>query len=56
MLTASGVTLCAVGSVLVYFEYRHELTFFWLGGLAFVVGSVLETMHVTMFTRFMSSQ
>ena len=42
MLTAAGVTLCAVGSVLVYFEYRHELTFFWLGGLAFVVGSVLD--------------
>ena len=42
MLTASGVTLCAVGSALVYFEYRHELTFFWLGGLAFVVGSVLD--------------
>ena len=42
MLTASGVTLCAAGSVLVYFEYRHELTFFWLGGLAFVVGSVLD--------------
>jgi len=42
MLTAAGVTLCTVGSVLVYFEYRHELTFFWLGGLAFVVGSVLD--------------
>ncbi len=24
MLTAAGVTLCAVGAVLVYFEYRHE--------------------------------
>jgi len=42
MLTASGVTLCAVGAVLVYFEYRGELLFFWLGGLAFVVGSVLD--------------
>jgi len=42
MLTAAGVTLCAVGAVLVYFEYRHELLFFWLGGLAFVVGSVLD--------------
>lgn len=42
MLTAAGVTLCAVGAVLVYFEYRDELTFFWLGGLAFVVGSVLD--------------
>jgi CDP-diacylglycerol---glycerol-3-phosphate 3-phosphatidyltransferase len=42
MLTGAGVTLCAVGAVLVYFEYRHELLFFWLGGLAFVVGSVLD--------------
>jgi phosphatidylglycerophosphate synthase len=42
MLTAAGVTLCAVGAVLVYFEYRDELVFFWLGGLAFVVGSVLD--------------
>jgi CDP-diacylglycerol---glycerol-3-phosphate 3-phosphatidyltransferase len=42
MLTAAGVSLCATGAVLVYFEYRHELTFFWLGGLAFVVGSVLD--------------
>jgi CDP-diacylglycerol--glycerol-3-phosphate 3-phosphatidyltransferase len=42
MLTAAGVTLCAVGAVLVYFEYRDELLFFWLGGLAFVVGSILD--------------
>ena len=42
MLTAAGVTLCAVGAVLVYFEYRDELLFFWLGGLAFVIGSILD--------------
>ena len=42
MLTGAGVTLCAVGAVLVYFEYRSELLFFWAGGLAFVVGSVLD--------------
>jgi CDP-diacylglycerol--glycerol-3-phosphate 3-phosphatidyltransferase len=41
-LTASGVTLCAVASVLVYFEYRHELLFFWLGAVTFVVGSILD--------------
>ena len=41
MLTAAGVTLCAVGAVLVYFEYRTEW-FFFFGGLAFVVGSVLD--------------
>jgi CDP-diacylglycerol---glycerol-3-phosphate 3-phosphatidyltransferase len=42
MLTGAGVTLCAAGAVLVYFEYRHELLFFWAGALAFVVGSVLD--------------
>ncbi len=42
MLTAAGVTLCAAAAVLVYFEYRDELLFFWLGGLAFVVGSILD--------------
>jgi CDP-diacylglycerol--glycerol-3-phosphate 3-phosphatidyltransferase len=41
MLTAAGVTLCAVGAVLVYFEYRTDWLFFF-GGLAFVVGSVLD--------------
>jgi CDP-diacylglycerol--glycerol-3-phosphate 3-phosphatidyltransferase len=41
-LTASGVTLCAAAAVLVYFEYRHELLFFWLGATVFVIGSVLD--------------
>jgi CDP-diacylglycerol--glycerol-3-phosphate 3-phosphatidyltransferase len=41
-LTASGVTLCAVASVLVYFEYRNELLFFWLGAVVFVIGSILD--------------
>ena len=41
-LTAGGVTLCATASVLVYFEYRNELLFFWLGASLFVVGSVLD--------------
>ena len=41
-LTTSGVTLCALASVLVYFEYRSELLFFWLGAFVFVVGSVLD--------------
>ncbi len=41
-LTAAGVTLCALAAVLVYFEYRHELLFFWLGAAVFVVGSVLD--------------
>src|SRR5580765_9048389 len=41
-LTASGVLLCAVASVLVYFEYRNEILFYWLGAVVFVVGSVLD--------------
>ncbi len=42
MLTAAGVTLCALGAVLVYFEYRNEILFFWVGAAVFVVGSVLD--------------
>ena len=41
-LTAAGVTLCGAAAGLVYFEYRHELLFFWLGAVVFVVGSVLD--------------
>ena len=41
-LTTSGVTLCAVASVLVYFEYRNEILFFWLGAVVFVIGSILD--------------
>jgi CDP-diacylglycerol--glycerol-3-phosphate 3-phosphatidyltransferase len=41
-LTAGGVTLCGLAAVLVYFEYRDELLFFWLGAVLFVVGSILD--------------
>src|SRR5262249_15266200 len=41
-LTASGVTLCAVASVLVLFENRHELLFYWLAAVVFVAGSILD--------------
>ena len=41
-LTALGVTLCGVGAVLVAFENRNELLFFWLGAAAFIVGSILD--------------
>jgi CDP-diacylglycerol--glycerol-3-phosphate 3-phosphatidyltransferase len=41
-LTASGVLLCAVSAVLVFFENRNEYLFFWLGALVFVVGSILD--------------
>jgi phosphatidylglycerophosphate synthase len=42
VLTAGGVTLCALASVAVYFEYRNDLLFFWLGAVLFVVGSILD--------------
>jgi len=41
-LTTSGVTLCAAASILVLFENRHELLFYWLAAVVFVAGSVLD--------------
>jgi CDP-diacylglycerol--glycerol-3-phosphate 3-phosphatidyltransferase len=41
-LTTAGVSLCLAASVLVYFEYRHELLFYWLGAFVFVLGSILD--------------
>ena len=41
-LTTSGVLLCGIASVLVLFEGRNELLFYWLAALVFVVGSVLD--------------
>jgi len=41
-LTTAGVSLCLAASVLVYFEYRNELLFFWAAALVFVVGSLLD--------------
>jgi phosphatidylglycerophosphate synthase len=43
-LTASGVLLCAIASVLVLFEDRNELVFYWLAALVFVVGSLLDVL------------
>src|ERR671932_33819 len=45
MLTAAGVTLCAAASVLVFFENRAELLYYWLGAFVFVVGSILAIPH-----------
>ena len=42
MLTAAGVSLCILASVLVYFEYRNEWLFFWAGSIVFVLGSILD--------------
>ena len=41
-LTASGVTLCAVASIVVLFEHRNEMLFYWVGAALFVAGSVLD--------------
>jgi CDP-diacylglycerol--glycerol-3-phosphate 3-phosphatidyltransferase len=41
-LTAAGVLLCGVASVLVLFEGRNEILFFWLAAVVFVVGSLLD--------------
>jgi CDP-diacylglycerol--glycerol-3-phosphate 3-phosphatidyltransferase len=41
-LTTAGVLLCVGSSVPVYFEYRNEILFYWLGAAIFVIGSVLD--------------
>jgi CDP-diacylglycerol---glycerol-3-phosphate 3-phosphatidyltransferase len=41
-LTTTGVSLCLAASVLVYFEDRNELLFYWVAAVVFVVGSVLD--------------
>jgi CDP-diacylglycerol---glycerol-3-phosphate 3-phosphatidyltransferase len=41
-LTAAGVTLCIVAAVLVPFESRNAILFYWLGAVVFVVGSVRD--------------
>jgi CDP-diacylglycerol--glycerol-3-phosphate 3-phosphatidyltransferase len=41
-LTAGGVLLCATASVLVLFESRSEIAFYWLAAAVFVAGSVLD--------------
>jgi len=42
LLTATGVSLCLVAAVLVPFEDRNEILFYWLGAAVFVVGSILD--------------
>jgi CDP-diacylglycerol--glycerol-3-phosphate 3-phosphatidyltransferase len=43
-LTVSGVLLCALASILVLFENRHEIAFYWLAATVFVVGSLLDVL------------
>jgi CDP-diacylglycerol--glycerol-3-phosphate 3-phosphatidyltransferase len=42
VLTTSGVSFCLAASVLVVFENRNELLFYWLAAFVFVLGSVLD--------------
>jgi phosphatidylinositol phosphate synthase len=41
-LTTAGVLLCVGASVPIYFEYRNEILFYWLGAAVFLVGSLLD--------------
>jgi CDP-diacylglycerol---glycerol-3-phosphate 3-phosphatidyltransferase len=41
-LTACGVLLCGAASIIVLFEGRNEILFYWLAALVFVAGSVLD--------------
>jgi phosphatidylglycerophosphate synthase len=50
-LTATGVLLCAVASVVVYFEYRSELAAFWVGAALFIVGSILDVLDGALARR-----
>ena len=42
VLTTTGVSLCLAAAVLVPFENRDKLLFYWLGAATFVVGSILD--------------
>jgi CDP-diacylglycerol--glycerol-3-phosphate 3-phosphatidyltransferase len=50
-LTAAGVSLCILASVAVYFEYRNDLLFFWLGAALFIVGSILDILDGALARR-----
>src|SRR5437868_4237409 len=41
-LTTVGVSLCLAAAVLVVFENRNELLYYWLAALVFVIGSLLD--------------
>ena len=41
-LTASGITLCAVAAVLVWFGDHNPWPIYWAAAVVFVVGSVLD--------------
>jgi CDP-diacylglycerol---glycerol-3-phosphate 3-phosphatidyltransferase len=41
-LTASGVLLCGIASLLVLLENRNEILWYWLAAVLFVIGSLLD--------------
>jgi phosphatidylinositol phosphate synthase len=41
-LTVTGVSLCLIAALIVPFENRNELLFYWLGAGTFVLGSILD--------------
>ena len=50
-LTAAGVGLCAVAAVLVFFEHRGDVLFFWLAAAVFVAGSLLDILDGALARR-----
>jgi CDP-diacylglycerol--glycerol-3-phosphate 3-phosphatidyltransferase len=43
-LTALGLSICATAAVAVYFEYRNEILWFWVGAFLFWGGSLLDVL------------
>jgi CDP-diacylglycerol---glycerol-3-phosphate 3-phosphatidyltransferase len=43
-LTALGLTVCTLAAVAVYFEYRNEILWFWVGAALFWAGSLLDVL------------
>lgn len=41
-LTTAGVALCGAAAILVLFEGRHEVAYYWAAAVTFVAGSVLD--------------
>jgi CDP-diacylglycerol--glycerol-3-phosphate 3-phosphatidyltransferase len=43
-LTGLGLAMCAAAAVAVYFEYRNEIVWFWVGAALFWAGSLLDVL------------
>ena len=50
-LTATGVALCLLSGVIVYFEYRHEVAAYWIGATLFTIGSILDILDGALARR-----